>query len=180
MPLNPRQQLRKVYDQLHLSGHGQAAEVAFGEGMFNELLTFLALVPEDGDLLEIIFRASDGVPAIKIAEVFNVLLWSAEDQAGIDLTDLQEWFYSEQPRRVEVALRCDIYPSNSMQESQRILEKIERKWRHLRYLCAALRREVDYRLAEEEQWAKYRRDTFEMPKEMTPSIMGIIKDIKRK
>ncbi len=101
-----------------------------------------------------------------------------ENRGGSALEESQEGFYSKQPRRVEVALQVDIFPSNSMQEAQRILEEIEKKHRHLKHLCVALRREVDHRLAEEENWAKYRRDTFAMPKEVTPSIMGIIKDIK--
>ena len=110
--------------------------------------------------------------------MYNVLCWSAENRGGIALEEIQEWFYSKQARRVEIALQVDIFPSNSMQECQRILEEIDKKFRHLHHLCVSLRREVDHRLAEEESWAKYRRDTFAMPKEMTPSIMGIIKDIK--
>lgn len=160
-----------------IEGRPGYEQVAFGEQTFQELLTFLAMVPAD-NITELIYRLSDGVPTIKVAELYNVLCWSAENRGGVDLETLQEWFYSKKPRQVEIALQVDIFPSNSMQECQRILEEIETKYRHLHHLCVALRKEVDHRLAEEESWAKYRRDTFEMPKEMTPSIMGIIKDIK--
>jgi hypothetical protein len=160
-----------------LKGRPGYEQVAFGEDSFAELLTFLAMVPTD-KVTELIYKLSEGVPAIKIAELYNVLCWSAEDRGGIALEEIQEWFYGKQPRRIEIALQVDIFPSNSMQEGQRILEEIAQKYRHLSHLCVALRREVDHRLAEEETWSKYRRDTFAMPKEMTPSIMGIIKDIK--
>ncbi|TXF87731.1 hypothetical protein FUA23_17510 [Neolewinella aurantiaca] len=172
-----RTQLRKVYDLMVLEGRPGYEQVGFGEETFAELLTFLGMVPRE-KITELIYKLSEGIPAVKVAELYNVLCWSAENRGGIALEEIQEWFYSKQARRVEIALQVDIFPSNSMQESQRILEEIEKKFRHLRHLCAALRREVDHRLAEEESWAKYRRDTFAMPKEMTPSIMGIIKDIK--
>lgn len=160
-----------------LEGRAGYEQVAFSENTFEELLTFLAMVPVEG-ITELIFRLSEGIPAIKVAELYNVLCWSAENQGGIDLEEIQEWFYAPQARRVEIALQVDIFPSNSMEESQRILEEIEQKHRHLKHLCRAVRKEVNHRLAEEESWAKYRRDTFEMPKEMTPSILGIIKEIK--
>lgn len=172
-----RAQLQKVYDLMVIEGRPGYEQVAFGESTFAELLTFLAMVPKD-KITELIYKLSTSVPAIKVAELYNVLCWSAENRGGIALEEIQEWFYGKQVRRVEIALQVDIFPSNSMQECQRILEEIAKKFRHLDHLCVSLRREVDQRLAEEENWAKYRRDTFEMPKEMTPSIMGIIKDIK--
>lgn len=175
--MKPREQLRRVYDLMLIEGRAGYQQVAFSENTFEELLTFLAMVPAEG-VTELIYRLSDGIPAIKIAELYNVLCWSAENQGGVELELIQEWFYGAQPRRIEIALQVDIFPSNSMEESQRILEEIEQKHRHLKHLCRAVRKEVNHRLAEEESWAKYRRDTFEMPKEMTPSIMGIIKDIK--
>jgi len=175
-----RTQLHRVYDLMKIEGRHGYEQVAFGETAFTELLTFLAMVPETAEVTEIIFRLSDGVPALKIAELYNVLVWSAEERGGIDLESIQEWFYGKQPRRIEVALQVDIFPSNSMQESQRILEEIEKKFPRLKHLCRLARREVDARLAEEEAWSKYRRDTFEMPKEMTPSIMARIKEIKGK
>lgn len=160
-----------------LEGRPGYEKAAFSENAFDELLTFLAMVPAEG-ITELIFRLSDGVPVIKIAELYNVLVWSAENRGGIDLEAIQEWFYSKQSRRIEIALQVDIFPSNSMQESQRILEEISKQHPHLKHLCLLLRREVDHRLAEEEAWAKYRRDTFEMPQEMTPDIMDMIKRIK--
>lgn len=175
-----RAQLHRVYDLMKVEGRHGYEQVAFGETAFTELLTFLAMVPETAEVTEIIFRLSDSIPALKIAELYNVLVWSAEERGGIKLELIQEWFYGKQPRRIEVALQVDIFPSNSMQESQRILEEIEKKFPRLKYLCRLARREVDQRLAEEEAWSKYRRDTFEMPKEMTPSIMARIKEIKGK
>ncbi|OAV43776.1 hypothetical protein A3850_004365 [Lewinella sp. 4G2] len=161
-----------------LTGRRSRQQVVFGEGAFALLLEFLEMVPAE-KATDIIFRLSPQRPAIMIAELFNVLIWSADGKDGIDLEGIAEWFYSGQPRKVEIALQVDIFPSNSMQESQRIIEEIEQKFPHLRYLCEALRAEVDHRLAEEESWAKYRRDTFEMPKEMTGSIMEIIERIKK-
>jgi len=175
-----RAQLHRVYDLMQIEGRRGYEQVAFGETAFAELLTFLAMVPETAEITEIIFRLSDGVPALKVAELYNVLVWSAEERGGIQLELIQEWFYAKQSRRIEIALQVDIFPSNSMQESQRILEEIEKKFPALRHLCRLARKEVDQRLAEEEAWSKYRRDTFEMPKEMTPSIMARIKEIKRK
>lgn len=162
-----------------IEGRPGYQQVAFGENTFAELLTFLAMVPEERTT-ELIYRLSEGVEAIKIAELYNVLVWSAENRGGINLEDIQEWFYGKQPRKIEVALRVDVFPSNSMQESQRILAEITKKYPHLKRLCAELLREVDHRLAEEEAWSKYRRDTFEMPKEMTPDIMRMIKSIKER
>ena len=173
-----RAQLHRVYDQMQIEGRPGYQQVAFGENTFQELLVFLEMVPAK-NITTLIYRLSDGVPAIKVAELYNVLCWSAENRGGIDLEEIQEWFYGNKARQAEIALQVDIFPSNSMQESQRILEEIEKRFRHLRHLTQALRREVDSRLAEEESWAKYRRDTFEMPKEMTPSILNIIKDIKQ-
>lgn len=177
-PAQVRAQLHQVYDRMITEGRPGYEQVAFGENAFDALLTFLAMVPEE-KVTEAIYRLSDGVEVIKIAELYNVLVWSAENRGGIDLEEIQEWFYGNQPRRIAIALQVDIFPSNSMQESQRILEEISKKYPPLKRLCARLRKEVDHRLAEEEAWSKYRRDTFEMPKEMTEGIMAIIKRIKK-
>lgn len=163
---------------MQVQGRPGYEQVAFGEKAFDELLTFLAMVPEVG-ITKLIYRLSQGIPALKVAELYNVLCWSAENRGGIDLEEIQEWFYTGNARQIEIALQVDIFPSNSMQESQRILEVIVRKHRHLNHLVDAVRREVDHRLAEEESWAEYRRQTFEMPKEMTPAIMNIIRGIKQ-
>lgn len=173
-----RAQLHRVYERMHLEGNAGYRQVSFAEDAFEELLTFLAMVPA-ARITELIFRLSEGVEPIKIAELYNVLVWSAENQGGVELEDIQEWFYGNQPRRIEVALQVDIFPSNSMQESQRILEQLRKRYRPLRHLIDAAKREVDHRLAEEEAWSQYRRETFEMPKEMTPDIMEMIKRIKR-
>lgn len=160
-----------------ITGRRGRQQVVFGEGAFAELLTFIEMVPAD-KAIDLIFRLSPTIPAMLVAEIFNVLLWSADGKSSIDLEEIAEWFYANQARKVEIALQVDIFPSNSMEESLRVLEEIDRKFPSLRHLAAALRVEVNNRLAEEESWAKYRRDTFEMPKEMTGSILGIIKDIK--
>lgn len=160
-----------------LQGQPGYEQVAFSEKAFDELLSFLAMVPAK-EITELVFRLSDGAPVIKVAALYNVLVWSVENRGGIDLEAIQEWFYSKQARRIEIALQVDIFPNSSMQESQRILEEVSKGYPHLKSLCAALQTEVDHRLAEEEAWSKYRRDTFEMPKEMTPDIMQMIRKIK--
>ena len=173
-----RTQLDNVYALMAISGKKGRQQVVFGEGAFAELLRFLELVPAE-KATEMIYRLSPTVPAIMIAEVFNVLIWSAEGKGGIDLEAIAEWFYASQARKIEIALQVDIFPSNSMEESLRILEEIARKHPRLRELCAALRLEVNHRLEEEESWSRYRRETFEMPKEMTGSILKMIENIKR-
>lgn len=178
-PQEARAQLTLVYEQMHVDGHPGYEKVAFGESAFNDLLTFLAMTP-DGDRTELIYRLSESIETVKVAALYNVLMWSAENKAGVDPDTLQEWFYRRERRRVEIALQADIFPSNSMEESQRILDEIAKRFRPLRGYVRRLRREVDHRLAEEEAWSQYRRDTFEMPKEMTPSILGIIENIKRR
>ncbi len=160
-----------------VTGSGRRRRVVFGEGAFAELLEFLALVPADRAVAAI-YRLSPDAPTIMVAELFNVLLWSAEKGEGIDLDALTEWFYSGVARKIEIALQIDIFPSNSMEESERILDEIDRRFPALSHLCADLRTEVSHRKEEEESWARYRRETFEMPKEMTGSILEIIRDIK--
>lgn len=162
-----------------VTGRRGRQQVVFGEGAFAELLAFVEMVPAD-KAIDLLYRLSPTAPAMMVAELFNVLLWSADAKSTIGLEEIAEWFYESQSRKVEIALQVDIFPSNSMEESLRILEEIDKRFPHLRALAAALRVEVNNRLAEEESWAKYRRDTFEMPKEMTGSIMGIIRDIKSK
>ncbi|MBC6996390.1 hypothetical protein QWY85_03300 [Neolewinella lacunae] len=178
-PTAAKEQLHRVYERMTLRGRPGYEEIALAEDAFRELQAFLDLVPEDG-LTELIFRLSEGVPATKVAELYNLLVWSGEASADVDLESIQEWFYSRQPRRIEIALQVDIFPSNSMEECQRILEEIVKKFPQLKRLCALARQEVDHRLAEEEAWSRYRRDTFEMPKEMTPSILAKIREIKKK
>ena len=173
-----RDQLHQVYARMHVQGPPGYQQVAFGENAFDELLTFLAMVPAK-NITRLIYRLSAGVPALKVAELYNVLCWSAENRGGVDLEEIQDWFFTGNARQLEIALQVDIFPSNSMEESQRILEAIEKKHRPLRHLVAAVRQEVNHRLAEEESWAKYRRDTFAMPQEMTPSIMARIRAIKK-
>ena len=182
MPTRPqalRTQLDQVYARMATTGRRGHQQVVFGEGAFEELLTFIAMSPED-KVTELIYRLSSDVAPLLVAGVYNVLVWSANGDGGIDLEEIAEWFYSNNSRKIEIALQVDIFPSNSMQESQRILEDIQRRFPQLRRLCRALKVEVDNRLAEEESWAKYRRDTFEMPQEMTGSILNIIRDIKQK
>lgn len=173
-----RTQLHRVYDRMLLGGRPGYEQVTFDEDAFDELLTFLAMVPGE-KVTELILRLSDGIEAVKVAQLYNVLVWSAENRGGVDPEEIREWFYGKQPRRVEIALQVDIFPSNSMQESQRILEEIAKKFPRFERLCRRLRKEVDHRLAEEEVWSKYRRDTFEMPQEMTPGIMDMIRNIKK-
>ena len=170
-------QLEKVYALMAITGRRGHQQVVFGEGAFAELLEFIAMAPE-GRVTELIYRLSPAVAPLLVAGVYNVLLWSESGEDGVDLNELAEWFYSDNPRKVEIALQVDIFPSNSMEESQRVLDAIDQKFPQLRRLTAALRVEVDHRLEEEESWARYRRDTFEMPKEMTGSIMNIIRNIK--
>ncbi|MEL7161924.1 MAG: hypothetical protein AAFN92_14275, partial [Bacteroidota bacterium] len=144
-PQEARQQLHRVYGHMHVSGRPGYEQVAFGENAFDELLTFLAMIPAEG-VTELIYRLSEGVPVLKVAELYNVLVWSAENRGGVSLAEIQEWFYGKQPRRIAIALQVDIFPSNSMQESQRILEEIARNFPPLKRLCAALRKEVDRQL----------------------------------
>ncbi|NJC28153.1 hypothetical protein [Neolewinella antarctica] len=172
-----KDQLEKVYALMGVTGRRGQQRVVFGEGAFGELLQFIDMAPDD-KLTDLIYRMSGDHPPLFIAAVFNILVWSAESGETVDVEEIAEWFYSDQAKKVEIALQVDIFPSNSMEESQRILTEIERKFPHLRQLCADLKAEVDHRLEEEESWAKYRRDTFEMPKEMTGSILNIIRDIK--
>ena len=171
-------QLDKVYELMAITGRRGHQQVVFGEGAFAELLEFVEMAPA-GKVTELIYRLSPEVAPLLVAGVYNVLIWSADGEGGVDLDELAEWFYSGNPRKIEITLQVDIFPSNSMEESGRILEEIEKKFPHLRRLTQALRVEVDHRLEEEESWAKYRRDTFEMPKEMTGSIMNIIRHIKK-
>lgn len=176
-----KDQLALVFQHMGISGRRGRRQVVFGEEAFGALLGFLELAPKDQTkVTDLIFRLSLDQPAVFVAEVYNVLAWSAEGTQGIDLEAIAEWFYTRQARKIEIALQVDIFPSNSMEESLRILEEIEKHFPHLRSLCKALRIEVNHRLAEEESWAKYRRDTFEMPKEMTGSILNIIKNIKER
>ena len=179
---NPAQalkaQLEKVFERMAVTGRRGRQQVVFGEGAFGELLQFLEMTPE-GKEIELLYRLSHDASTLMVAELFNVLIWSAEDGGAFDMQELAEWFYSEHPRKVEIALQVDIFPSNSMEESKRILELIRQKHPHLRRLTDALQVEIDHRLEEEESWARYRRETFEMPKEMTGRIMGLIENIKR-
>ena len=172
-----KQQLDLVYDRIGIKKRRGEEQVVFGEGAFGELLKFIEMVPEH-NLVGVIFRLSPQTRPLLIAAVFNILLWSADGRGSLDLEAIAEWFYSGQAKKIEIALQVDIFPSNSMEESKRILAEIERKFPHLSDLCQELLVEVNNRLAEEESWAKYRRDTFEMPQEMTGSIMGMIRKIK--
>lgn len=162
---------------MHVEGNPGYEQVSFSEPTFTALLTFLAMIP-DKNVTELIFRLSEGISTLKVAELYNVLIWSAEERGGVDPEVIQTWFYGRQPRRIAIALQVDIFPSNGMEESKRILEEIATRYPSLAALCSPLLRELDQRLAEEEAWAKYRRDTFEMPKEMTPDILAIIHQIK--
>ena len=65
-----------------------------------------------------------------------------------------------------------------MDESERIIGELSRRFPDLRYLLMPLMVEVKARIKEEKAWSDYRKETFEMPKEMTPGIMKIIENIK--
>jgi hypothetical protein len=65
-----------------------------------------------------------------------------------------------------------------MDESERIVTELLRRYPDLDYLLNPILDAVAAQIQEEKAWSDYRRETFEMPKEMTPSILEIIKDIK--
>lgn len=164
---------------MYIEGEPGYEEVVFEETMFTELMGLLGLLPEEG-VTELLFRLSDGLPAIKLAELYNVLIWSADARGTIDPEEIQEWFYGKQRRRVEVAAQVDLFPSNSMEESERILGVLKQQFPDLDYLFQPMLAEVAAQLSEEKAWSDYRKDTFEMPKEMTPGIMRIIEGIKQR
>ena len=172
-----RQQLGLVYEQLYIRGKPGQEEVVFAETMFTELMALLDLLPEQ-DVTELLYRLSEGVEAIKLAELYNVLIWSADARGTVDPEEIQEWFYRKERRRVEVAAQVDLFPSNSMDESERVISDLRKRFPELDYLLRPLAREVQAQLKEEQAWSDYRKETFEMPKEMTPGIMKIIAGIK--
>lgn len=172
-----RQQLAKIYDLMYVEGQAGYEQIAYDERLFGELSALLDLLPNEG-LTELLYRLSEGVPVLKVAELYNILIWSADARGTVDPEELQGWFYRRERRRVEVVARIDLFPSNSMDESERILAVLQKRFPDLDYLLAPLASEVAHRKAEEEAWSKYRRETFEMPKEVTPSILQIIENIK--
>ncbi len=172
-----RQQLAQVYELMYIEGRPGYEQVSFAETLFTELSDLLEYLPEE-NATELLFRLSEGVPAIKVAELYNVLIWSADARGTIDAAEIQEWFYSKQRRRVEIAAQVDLFPSNSMDECERVLAVLKKQFPDLNYLLKPLLKEVKAQVKEEKAWSDYRRDTFEMPKEMTPDIMKIIAGIK--
>ncbi len=174
-----RDQLATVYAQMYVNGQPGYEQVTFGENAFQELAYLTELLPSDKST-ELLFRLSEEVPATKVAELYNVLIWGADSRGLIEPEAIQEWFYGKQRRRIEIACQVDLFPSNSMEECERILEILQRRFPDLNHLLQPLLREVEARQKEEKAWSDYRRDTFEMPKEMTPSILHIIQDIKQK
>ena len=162
---------------MYIEGRPGYRQVAFADLMFTALSDLLDLLPEEG-ATELLFRMSEGVESIKLAELYNVLIWSADARGVIDAEEIQEWFYSKQRRRIEVATQVDLFPSNSMEESEQVIAGLRKQFPDLDYLLKPLAKEVKAQIKEEQAWSDYRKETFEMPKEMTPGIMKIIKDIK--
>lgn len=172
-----REQLATVYELMTVEGRPGLQQVSFAENAFEHLAYLLELLP-DNDATEFVFRLSNEQPAIKIAELYNVLIWSADARGIIDPEEIQEWFYGKIKRKVEIVSQVDVFPSNSMEESERVIEHLLKRYPDLKHLLKPLLAEVAGRMREEKAWSDYRRDTFEMPKEMTPSIMNIIEKIK--
>ncbi|WP_116126204.1 hypothetical protein [Lewinella sp. IMCC34183] len=172
-----RQQLAVIYNLMNIEGKPGYEQVSFDERMFAQLSDLLDLLPAAG-VTELLFRLSEGVPALKVAELYNILIWSADARGAIDAEELQEWFYSKQRRRIEIAAQVDLFPSNSMDESERVVQDLMKQFPDLHHLLRPLQKEIKAQVKEERAWSDYRRDTFEMPKEMTPDILKIIKDIK--
>ena len=172
-----RRQLATVYALMYIEGKPGYEQVSFDERMFSELSDLLELLPATGTT-EVIFRLSEGVPAMKVAELYNVLIWSADSRGTIDAEEIQAWFYTKQRRRIEIAAQVDLFPSNSMDESERVIKMLMASFPDLDYLLYPLHKEIKAQIKEEKAWSDYRRETFEMPKEMTPDIMKIIKNIK--
>lgn len=148
-----------------------------GEEVFNDVGRFLDLVA-GRELSELLYRLSADQPAAKVAELYNLLMWSADERVVLDAEKLQEWFYTRERRRIEIACQLDLFPSNSMDESERVVGELREKMPDLEYLLGPLLKEIKKQLKEEQAWADYRRETFEMPKEMTPGILRIIQGIK--
>ena len=168
-----------MYERIYVAGRPGQRQAAFAEDAFEHIAYLLDLLPEE-NATELIVRLSDGVDDLKVAELYNVLIWSADARGLIDPEEIQQWFYGKQRRRVAIAAQVDIFPSNSMDECERILEILNEQFPDLDYLLRPLAVEVANRQREEKAWSDYRKETFEMPKEMTPSIMNIIKDIKQR
>ncbi|MBB4078936.1 hypothetical protein GGR28_001553 [Lewinella aquimaris] len=172
-----RHQLAIVYDLMYVEGQPGYEQVSLAETMFTELTELLELLPGEG-VTELLYRLSEGVPAIKVAELYNVLIWSADARGTIDAEEVQQWFYTKQRRRIEIAAQVDLFPSNSMDECERVIALLRKRFPDLEHLLRPLLKEVKAQIKEEKAWSDYRRDTFEMPKEMTPDIMKIIRGIK--
>lgn len=172
-----RRQLAAVYDLMYIEGKPGYEQVSFDERLFSALSELLDLLPSEG-VTELLYRLSESVPAIKVAELYNVLIWSADSRGTIDAEEIQEWFYTRQRRRIEIACQVDLFPSNSMDESERVIKLLMDRFPDLHHLLRPLAKEVKAQVKEEKAWSDYRRETFEMPKEITPDILKIIKDIK--
>ncbi|MCP9234422.1 hypothetical protein [Lewinella sp. JB7] len=172
-----RQQLALVYELMTISGQPGYQEVTLAESIFTALSDLLELLPDEG-VTELLYRLSEGVPAIKVAELYNVLIWSADARGTIDAEEIQQWFYGKQRRRIEIAAQVDLFPSNSMDECERVVGELMKRFPDLDYLLYPLWKEIKAQIKEEKAWSDYRRETFEMPKEMTPDIMKIIRGIK--
>ena len=162
---------------MHLRGQPGSEEIVFGEQMFHRLAELLDLLPDEG-VTELLLRLSEGVPSLQLAELYNVLIWSADARGVVDPEEIQEWFYGKSRRRIEVASQVDLFPSNSMDESERVIEELLRRFPDLDHLLRPLQLEVAAQVKEERAWSDYRKETFEMPREMTPGIMKIIEGIK--
>ena len=162
---------------MYIKGKPGYEEVIFDERLFSELSDLLELLPAEG-VTELLFRLSEGTPAMKVAELYNVLIWSADARGTVDPEEIQEWFYGKQRRRIEIACQVDLFPSNSMDESERVIKLLLEQYPDLDHLLYPLAKEIKAQIKEEKAWSDYRRETFEMPKEMTPDILKIIEGIK--
>jgi hypothetical protein len=79
------------------------------------------------------------LPLDAISEVFDRLIWCFADNGCAICEQLKIWVQSDDPKRVEIALRFnEVFIFENVQEMKIILLSVERKYPYLSDLCVSL------------------------------------------
>jgi hypothetical protein len=92
------------------------------------------------EMMKFLFRrrAAD-LPPKGLSRVFEILLWSMDDNGTEICSVLSKWLESDDRERVDIALAMEeIYPCNSREEMVALFAKLMSRWPDLAPKCQAI------------------------------------------
>lgn len=133
-----KKRLDSIYEQMVLSeGYIETTDEA--EEEIEKFIDFY----ESEDYPELIVEYSEGVCAMKIASVFDSLVWMTNDNGEYLVETYRNWLESGDKRKIEIVLSTSmVFPYPDMQHFGNLLDDTQTRFPDLKPLCDNWRKAI--------------------------------------